>query len=151
MNLKFLRKIKKRKLFLSIALAINLLFSGLKPASAQNQNNPTNIEKLVGNNRIKFSIVYKFKEHPRLVAEAVKLENQVAINIKNLMNQLAENNLEPETKIEQIKKLTNVFSISNKNNGIVFVRQTNHSLEILGHSSSLNETKIINLLKEFGY
>ena len=147
MNLNFLRGIKKRKLFLTISIVLNLLFGVLKPAFAQNKNHPTNIEKLVANN----NILYKMKDHPRLIAEALKLNHEVQLNIKNLILQLSKNSFEPTAKIEQIDGLKNVFSLNNENEGILFFRKKNNFIEILGQSNSFDKTKIIDLLKEFDY
>ena len=91
------------------------------------------------------------KDHPRLIAEALKLNHEVQLNIKNLILQLSQNSFEPTAKIEQIDGLKNVFSLNNENEGILFFRKKNNFIEILGQSNSFDKTKIIDLLKEFDY
>lgn len=143
---------KKRKILASLILGVTLFFGGSKIGSGKIQNNllNSNIEISVLNLRGGVSkLISRFKEHPRLVAEAVKLAPDVQTEIDNLIEELSFNNFNTKVQITKVKDLKNVFVIRGENEGIVFFREVGDTFEILGKSSTASEKQVMNLLKEF--
>ena len=96
-------------------------------------------------------IIYKFKEHPKLVREIVRLDPSTQTELNDLIQDLVSNNLNSGIQIEPVDDLTKVFKVSSPTQATVFFREQNNTLEILGQAGDLNQTKVIDLLKEYGY
>ena len=115
---KLKRKIigKKRK----ILFAGLFIFSPLtiKPISNTIQPNRDSIEIMIP--RGGGEIIYKFKEHPKLIREIVKLDSSTQTELNNLIQDLFSNNLNSEIQIEPVNDLKNVFKVSSSTQATVF-------------------------------
>lgn len=79
-------KIRKiRKIFLYIALVTNLFVGTLKRNGVEKNLTFNENQEMICILRGGSEIIYKFKEHPRLVTEIVQLDDTIRSEITNLI------------------------------------------------------------------
>ena len=136
-----------------ISCILLIFFLWKKPALGNEANfnqNPTK-QKLIENTTPNL-IILKFKEYPQLVKITVRLSPEVQNTNQKLILNLAKKNLTNQIIVEPVDGLKNVFTARNNgNDGIIFFRKNNEILEILGQGSSEMESKVVSLLKSYGY
>ena len=142
----------RKKVVGSTFLAVIFICGGSKTTSEKIQHNfasltsETSILMLRGGG---LKLVFRMKDHLRLIAEAVKLDSSIQKEIEILISNLTSNPL--TTKTEQVASLKNVFVARGKNESVVFFRQVEETLEILAKSNTASESRVVGLLKEFNY
>ena len=145
--LAFRRKFNKRKLLVTVTLILSLFFGNLKINSSKISSHLTNAEVVIRGGS-ELNIIYKFKDHPQLVAEAVKLTNQADLN--QLLFELSNTNV--NDRIEKVENLKNISAIEGENNIVVFFRKSEeNTFEIVGLTNSERKLAVIDLLQKFGY
>ena len=117
------------------------------PKINSNLNNPERVIR-GGSGWSESNIIYKFKEHPRLVTEAVKFTNQA--DLSQLIFELSNRNV--NDRIEQVENLKNISAIEGENNIVVFFRKSEeNTFEIVGLTNNQRKQEVIDLLQKFGY
>ena len=146
----FRKKFNKRKLLVIITLILSLFFGNFRINSPKINSSLSNAERVIrgGSGQSGFNVIYRFKDHPRLVTEAVKFTNQSDLN--QLIFELSNTNV--NGRIEKIENLKTISAIEGENNIVVFFRKSDkNTFEIVGLTNSERKLKVIDLLQKFGY
>ena len=162
---KLKRSGRKRKVFLTIALGVSLVFG--KPRLSSSRSSSSNFgNQTVGRERVveiprggfkpdpnqgqfKKAIVYRIKKSPVLVREAeIMGKNQkTQIEANHLINQLSLGNRNTGIGSKSLKGCRNVSYLRGDKGARIFYRETKEGIEILGKANKKNEQKVIDILK----